>query len=736
MSKFHIISNRLPYSISEDDSKYTLNASVGGLATGLSSVYRQLEGKWIGWSGISSDSITIEEQLEIDTLLLAEDCLPVHLTTEEIDSYYEGFSNNTIWPLFHYFAQYAEFNHEKWQVYKAVNLKFAEAALAILEDGDTIWVNDYQLLLVPEMIKSRMPDVTIGFFLHIPFPSYEIFRLLPWRNEMINGILGADLIGFHTFDYERHFISCVRRLIGFEINLNQIITDERIILVDAFPMGIDYKKFADSASELSSLPEEKKSSFHGELDKFSASDPNRKLILSIDRLDYSKGIPHRLRAFGLFLEMHPEMRGLVSLILLAVPSRDQVEHYQLLKKEVDELVGGINGQYGDINYTPIWYFYRSMPFNNLVELYHKSDIALVTPVRDGMNLVAKEYVASRSNKDGVIILSEMAGVAKEMGEAIIINPNNEKEIANAIYEAIKMPIEEQKQRITQLQTRLKRYDLFKWTSEFMKSLEKVKSIQKDYYAKKINDLVAEDIKNTYLSASQRVIFLDYDGTLSLFKNDPAMAYPDDELKTIIQDLTVIPENTVTIISGRDKETLQDWFDGFKVNLIAEHGVWIRKVGTDWDMPVFASKTWMETIRPLLENFVDNTPGTFIEEKNFSLVWHYRKAEPEHGDRRALELKDELTNLIGNQNIEIMEGNRVIEVKNGGINKGVAANKFLLTHPSDFIMAIGDDWTDEYMFKELPEKAITIKVGIKRTIAKYKLESVANVRVLLKKLTTK
>jgi len=734
MSKIHIISNRLPYSITEENNKYSLQASVGGLATGLSSVYKKFGGKWIGWSGISSESITQEKQEEIDQLLVAEDCLSVPLTTEEVDLYYEGFSNNTIWPLFHYFAQYAEFNHEEWEVYKAVNKKFADAALAILEDGDTIWVNDYQLLLVPEMIKSRKPEVTIGFFLHIPFPSYEVFRLLPWRNEMMNGILGADLIGFHTYDYERHFISCVRRLIGHEINLNQISTDDRIILVDAFPMGIDYNKFAEHSQKLIDIKDDDKSDVHQDLEDFLNAQKDRKLILSIDRLDYSKGIPQRLKGFARYLEQHPDMKGKVSLILLAVPSRDNVEHYQLLKKEVDELVGSINGQLGGINYTPIWYFYRSLPFHNLVELYHKSDIALITPVRDGMNLVAKEYVASRTEQDGVIILSEMAGVAKEMGEALIINPNNEDEIADAIDTAINMPLAEQQERMRHLQNRLKRYDLFKWTSEFMKGIAKVKSIQQDFYAKQITGPLSDNIKKTYLAAQQRVIFLDYDGTLSSFKSDPKMAYPDEELKEIIRALSSDKKNTVTIISGRDKETLQEWFDEFNVNLIAEHGVWIRAVGDEWNMPVVASKTWMETIRPVLETFVDNTPGTFIEEKNFSLVWHYRKAEPEHGDRRALELVDELTTLIGNENIEIMEGNKVIEVKNGGINKGFAANRFLLSNPADFIMAMGDDWTDEFMFKELPDTAITIKVGIKRTNASYKVKSVLGVRALLKKLT--
>ncbi len=735
MSKLHILSNRLPFSVDVNDDKIKLKASVGGLATGLKSVYKQFKGQWIGWSGVASDTISEEQRVKINQSLKIEDCVPVDLTTVDINLFYEGFSNNTIWPLFHYFAQYAEFNSSTWEAYKEVNQKFANAAMENLSDGDTIWIHDYQLLLVPEMIKSKMPNVTIGFFLHIPFPSYEIFRLLPWRTEIIKGILGADLIGFHTYDYERHFFSCVRRLLGHEINLNQIHTEDRIILVDAFPMGIDYQKFMDTAIHHDSLPEDKKTDFRIELDKFASFEPDRKLILSIDRLDYSKGIPHRLRAFARFMEIYPELHGKVTLVMLAVPSRDNVEQYQLLKREVDELVGSINGQYGTINYTPIWYFYRSMPFTNLVELYLKCDIALITPVRDGMNLVAKEYVASRINQTGVIILSEMAGVAKEMGEAIIINPNNENEIADALYQAIKMPEQEQKDRMIHLQKRVKRYDVFKWASEFVKSFEKVKSMQRDFNAKKITLEVTSDIHIKYNKATKRAIFLDYDGTLSPFKKNPADAYPDEELKAIIHQLSDIKANCVTIISGRDKETLEKWFEGFNVNLIAEHGVWIRKIGGDWNMPVIASNKWMATVRPLLENFVDNTPGTFIEEKNFSLVWHYRKAEPEHGDRRALELRDELSNLVGNQNIEIMEGNKVIEVKNGGINKGYAANQFLLSCPNDYIMAIGDDWTDEFMFRELPPEAITIKVGIKRTSARYKVESVDSVRSLLKILAS-
>ncbi|MGD9931500.1 MAG: bifunctional alpha,alpha-trehalose-phosphate synthase (UDP-forming)/trehalose-phosphatase [Mangrovibacterium sp.] len=733
MSKIHIVSNRLPVSIENGPQGMQVTPSVGGLATGMRSIYKEYGGQWIGWSGIASDGLSEQEVEAIDEKLVEENCLAVHLSNEEINLYYEGFSNNIIWPLFHYFAQFIDYNPDYWEAYIKVNRKFADKALEILEDGDTIWVHDYQLLLVPEMIKAEKPGVTIGFFLHIPFPSFEVFRILPWRKELIKGMLGADLIGFHTYDYERHFFSSVRRLLGYEVSFNQIHMEDRIIMADAFPMGIDYTKFSSKAEEVSRKSLQEKSELHRELEKYFLGSPDRKLILSIDRLDYTKGIPNRLRGFELFLERFPQFRNKVTLIMLVVPSRAAVEQYKLLKSEVDELVGKINGRFGGINYTPVWYFYRSLPFDNLIELYSSSDVALVTPVRDGMNLVAKEYIASRVNQTGVMILSEMAGVVKEMGEAIIINPNNDAEIAEAIYQALNMPLEEQRERMKLLQQRISRYDVFKWAGEFLKGLKKIEAIQQKFLAKRITNSVKKDLVGQFKKAKKRAIFLDYDGTLVGFQNDPQAASPDQELHSLLAKLEADAKNTVTVISGRDRDTLERWLGDHHVNLIVEHGVWLKTMGSEWQMIDNISSNWKPIIRPILENFVDRTPGTFIEEKNYSLVWHYRKAEPEQGELRANDLKDELRDWISNHNLELMEGNKVIEVKAGGINKGMAAMRFLKDQQFDCILAIGDDWTDEYMFRELPESAITIKVGLKNTAAAYKVESVTSVRALLKSL---
>lgn len=730
--KIHIISNRLPFSISEHKKNVILKPSVGGLATGMSSVYKKYGGKWIGWSGVSCDGPRCKKLESAATLFEKEDCLPVNLTRKEIKGFYEGFSNKTLWPLFHYFTQFAEFRAEDWEAYVAVNRKFAETALSVVADGDILWVHDYQLLLVPEMIKEKKPNVLIGFFLHIPFPSFEVFRILPWRDEILKGMLGADLVGFHIYDYERHFFSSIRRLLGYEISFNRIILDDRVILADTFPMGIDFKKFENAAINFYKK-EGLESTIHNEMECFKENYANRKLILSIDRLDYTKGLQLRLNAFDRFLEKYPQYIGTVSLIMLAVPSRNNVDSYKKLKSEVDELVGKINGKYGMINYQPIRYFYRSLPFESLIELYCTCSIAMITPIRDGMNLVAKEYIACRIDDTGVMILSEMAGVIKEMGEAIIINPSNCEMVADSIKQALTMPVEEQKEKIRTIKNRIRSYDVYSWASTFVDTLESVETLQKKYNSKYIYPNVAKYLKERIAAAERRAVFLDYDGTLTPFVKDPQMAAPDKELGNIINEISEDERNNLTIISGRDKETLERWFGMYDINLVAEHGVWLKEKGNDWIKIAAVSNKWMPYVRPIMESFVVRTPGSFIETKNYSLVWHYRNAEIEQSDLRANELKEALSSMILNHNLEILEGNKVIEVKNGGINKGSAAMHVLGNKQYDEIIAIGDDWTDEYMFRYLPKKSITIKRGSSNSNAIYKVDTVKAVRKLLSQL---
>ena len=427
--------------------------------------------------------------------------------------------------------------------------------------------------------------------------------------------------------------------------------------------------------------------------------------------------------------------GKVSLLLYVTTLRDDDLENKEIKRELDSRVGRINSEYGRINWTPVHYFYEQLDFERLVQVLLSSDVALMTPLRDGMNLIAKEFLASKPDRKGVLIISEMAGASKELGEAIVVNPHNQTEIASALDLALSMPEEEMVRKNRILQKRLSRYTQAKWASDFINSLNGVKKLQEYNLTRKINDRISTEIHKKYEHSKKRIIFLDYDGTLQGFFMDPQDASPDDELYSIVKKLISDPLNEIVIISGRDKETLASWFDGdWRLGFIAEHGVWTKEVDGDWKMFDAIDKEWMEIIRPTIEFYIDRTPGSFIEEKNYSLVWHYRDADPDLGMQRSLELKDELQSLVTNLNLEIMDGDKVIEIKNSGVNKGRAAMARLSGKDYDFIMAMGDDWTDEFTFEAMPEEAITIKVGNKSTRAAYYVESYKDIREFLKSLT--
>ncbi|MAD96738.1 MAG: bifunctional alpha,alpha-trehalose-phosphate synthase (UDP-forming)/trehalose-phosphatase [Flavobacteriaceae bacterium] len=732
MPKNIIISNRLPVQISLDKAEIEITPSVGGLATGMKSIHSEGNSIWIGWSGLESDTIDEETSVRVDEALKNEKCVAVNLTAEDVEDFYLGFSNKTIWPLFHYFIEYTKFNYNQWKAYKAVNQKFAEKALEFIEDDDIIWVHDYQLMMLPELIKRHKPNATIGFFLHIPYPSHEIFRIFPWREELLKGILGSDLIGMHTYDYERHFLSSVKRILGLEVHFNEIIYRNRIIKVDSFPMGIDYKRFHDAASVINDREEKDQSELQKRLLDHKSKDTNNKLILSIDRLDYTKGIPNRIKAFEFFLDRYPEFHEKVRLVMLAVPSRSNVSQYKRLKKETDELVGRINGKFATISWTPIWYFYRSVAFEQLIELYTASDVALISPLRDGMNLVAKEYVATRTKKDGVLILSEMAGAAKELHDAILINPNNFQEFANALKTALTMSTLEQMTRMIDMQKRVKRYDVEKWASEFIKTLKDTKKSSKVIGAKYMNPTIERETISAYQKAKNRLLFIDYDGTLVGFKNDPQDAKPDQELYDLLDSLNSQENTTVVLITGRDKETFSRWFNHKDYALITDHGVWVKQ-GFNWRTTNVINLNWIDNVTQILESFVDRTPGTFIERKKFSVAWHYRTADEELALRRKIELTNVLISLTANSGLSVLDGNKVLEIKSSSIDKGKACTQFMLDSEYDYIIAMGDDYTDEFMFKELPDTATTIKVGLKKTSAKYFTNDPNSVRVFLKKL---
>jgi len=734
MKRLFMIANRLPFQVADNNGEKELIPLTDGFDSGLKRFYESFDIKWVGRAGINIDEISEKEKQDIDNKFRSDNCIPIYIDQQLRQEFVEGFCDNTIWPLFNYFTQFSRYNPENWEAYQKVNQLYADVISKYINEDDIIWIHDYHLMLLPRLIREKHPNISIGYFQHIPFPSFEVFRLLPWRMELLEGILAADLIGFHTYDYQRHFMSCVRRLLGYETFFNRIRLDERIVKVDAFPKGIDFEFFYNTAKELEKNSGNQESDIHKELKEYLRRDKNRKIILSIDRLDYTKGIPDRIKAFELFLITYPEYLEKVSLFLFVNPSRENVSDYQDLKKQLDELVGRINGGYGSIGWMPIWYFYRVTDRMESIELYKNADIALITPTRDGMNLPAKEFIACKTDKTGVLILSEMAGAAKELGESIIVNPNNRTEVADAIYQALNMPVSEQIERNSILQKRLKIYNEERWAKDFINGLEGVKKLQESNYTRKVNNQIVKKLVDNYKSAKKRIIFLDYDGTLTGFHKDPQMAMPDDELYSIIEKLISSENNTIVIISGRDKETLSKWFEKQnQLAFIAEHGVWNKNPNKEWKMTDQIEKDWMAIIEPVLQYFVDRTPRSFVEYKNYSLVWHYRDADPDMGQQRAWELKDDLKNYIANLNLEIMDGDMVIEIKNAGINKGKAAINKIGNVEFDFILALGDDWTDEYTFNSLPESAHTIKVGTKTTSAKYYINDVKGVRDLLSQL---
>lgn len=735
MSRLIMVANRTPIVVEKNNGQIEFVHRSGGFASGLTDFYEQNNCIWIGWPGITENELSINEKEKIRLTLQDQKCFPVYIEKHDIENHYHGFSTKTLWPIYHYFLQHATFDIQYWESYKHVNQLFADNISEIIEDGDQVWIHDYHLLLLPQLLRIKFPQLKIGLFTQVPFPSYELFRALPWRTEILEGMLGADLIGFQTYDYERHFLSCVQRLMGLDSFFNRIRYDERILLAGSFPMGIDYKKHEMLALDLIEREKNGQSaSLHQRIKQQFLNEIDNKIIVSVDRLDYTKGFPERLLAFEKFLKTNPNSIEKVSLILGVIPSRESVTEYKKLKKEIDRIVGRINGQYSTMSWMPIWYLFHTFTQEELVELYATSDIALITPLRDGMNLGAKEYVASRPDKTGVLILSELTGAAKEMTEALIVNPNNIDEIVTAIETAIAMPEEEQMARFEALQARLRRWDETRWANDFMEKLNKVKALQEKKLTKKINTEIEETIYQEYHGTNERIIFLDYDGTLTGFNKDPQKASPDEELYDILTRLTTDKHNHIIIISGRDKETLSKWFSPeWDITFIAEHGVWFREPGTQWHMLEEIDNEWKDQVKPTLDLYSDRTPRSFTEVKNYSLAWHYRDADPDLGKQRSWELKDELMSMAANLNLEILDGDKVIEIKYSGVNKGRAAATKLAEKPYDFIMAIGDDWTDEYTFKALPENANSIKVGVKHSAARYYLETVENVRELLKKM---
>ena len=722
MPKLIIVSNRLPVSVERRAGAVAVKGSVGGVATGLGSFHDTHASTWVGWAEVSESRLSSEERERIRAELAEKHrCVPVFLTTADVRGFYAGFSNQTLWPLFHQFTQYARFDPDNWAAYERVNRKYCDAVLEVAKPGDTIWVQDYQLMLLPKMLRDKMPDAKIGFFLHIPFPSFQVFRMLPWRREILEGLLGSDLIGFHTSDYVSGFLSSARRILAVEEQHGRVAVDGRLVMVDAFPMGIDYEHYAKGAA--TRLARKKAAAI-------TAGDAGHKVVLSIDRLDYTKGIPERLHAFDVFLDRHPEWRNKVTLICVAVPSRTRVEEYANLKEDVERLVGSINGKHGTIDWFPVRYLYRSLSFPTLSSMYAASDVAYVTPLRDGMNLIAKEYVAARGDTGGVLVLSEMAGAAQELGEALQVNPYDLDGMVEALQTALTMPLAEQLERMASMQHRVSRYTVARWAEDFLQSVERVKLIQLGYDAHLLHGQARDRLVRTYRDAKRRLLLLDLDGTLVPFAATPLQARPSAKVRGLLSRLASNPRNEVVVISGRDRTSLEEWLGDLPIDMVAEHGVWLRGKDGQWVTVEPMTDEWKPRIRSVLDLFVDRTPGSFVEEKDFSLAWHYRSVDARLAETRVADLREALVGIAADLDLAIMEGSKVVEIKSASANKGTAAHRWMCREDFGFMLAIGDDRTDEDMFEMAPDSVWTIKVGRGSTRARFSVQGVSEVHELL------
>lgn len=721
-----VVSNRLPVTVTRSKGSFRVKASVGGLVSGLNPVLESLEGEgterlWVGWPGVAA---TKERQRDLRARL-AEDfgARPVFLKKSTVKDFYRGFCNRTLWPLFHYFPTYAEYRDRTWRAYRRVNNAFAEAILEEARPGDAVWVHDYHLMLLPELLRRELPDAAIGYFHHVPFPSFEVYRLLPraWGRAILEGVLGADLVGFHTYDYTRYFLRSLLRILGLEDDRGEVNRDGRLVRVETVPMGVDYPRFVEAREEADVRRERRR---HGKTLE------GQRVVLSIDRLDYTKGIGNRLEGFEEFLERYPDWRGRVTLLLVVVPSRTQVLEYKRMKRQIDQHVGRINGRFGDVTWTPILYQYTQLAFPTLAAFYGLADVALVTPLRDGMNLIAMEYVASRRDGAGVLILSEMAGAARELPEALIVNPSDRGEIADALKEALTLPAEEQAARNEAMTRRLRRRDALWWGRTFLDGLREGKEAQAGLREKLLTPARRRAFVEEFRGAPSRLLLLNYDGSLVPFVRYPERQEPDEALTALLRRLAADQGTEVVVVSGRPREVLEGWFAEEPLGLVAEHGAWVRRGGGAWETMGALRDDWKEEILPLLERHAERVPRSAVEVKEYSLVWHYGSADPELGSSRAAELADELVEAVAGEDLVVLRGGKVVEVRNAGVNKGAAVRYWLGGAPYDFVCAVGDDWTDEPLFRALPPSAWSLRVGVAHTEAPWIVPSHEEVRALL------
>lgn len=723
MPQVIIVSNRLPISVERKNGKLVFYRSAGGLATGLSGFIRRGQSRWIGWPGIASDDLTASERQIIVDRLARQRCSPVFLTQRQIDDFYNGYSNSVLWPLFHNLGKRLPDNKQWWQAYRQVNRIYAQAVLDQAGVGARIWVHDYQLMLVPDYLRAKQPDSIIGFFLHIPFPDQRSFQRLPEAKKLLKGILGADLVGFHTAGYVGNFLAnCAAGAIQVS-PAGEPVIDGRTVRVSGFPMGIDYDKYAAAA---------KSSQVKAALRRYRKRYKRRKVIVAVDRLDPSKGLVERLKAYAMLLEQYPKLRGKVIFSMVAAPSRTDIPAYKKLAKRLQAEVNEINQTYGTAKWQPVDYMNVLQPFEEVTALFQVADVAFIAPLRDGMNLAAKEFVASKRGR-GVLVLSETAGAAEELQDALLVDPKRPQTVVDALHQALTMRRRELRRRLRNMKQELTTNTVQDWSKGFVAALQ-TPLTPGAFIVRTLKGRFEKNLLRDWQRARRQLLLLDYDGSLVPFTKDYQAAGPSKGLLRLLETLGSGQTTDVVLISGRSAKELSDWFGKLPVSLVAEHGASLRRAGNkSWQTIEKVDTKWKQAILPILEKYSQKAPGTKIEVKPHSLVWHYRAASPYYAQKYNVIIKRNLRRLLKQYGLELMQGNKILEIKNPRVNKGEAARRWL-NQRYDFVLAIGDDSTDEALFASLPSTAYSIKVGRGRTQAIYRLPAAKDVINLLRKLT--
>ncbi|KAJ8761922.1 hypothetical protein K2173_006524 [Erythroxylum novogranatense] len=718
-----VVANRLPVSATRrGEDSWQLEMSVGGLVRALLGV-KEFDARWIGWAGVNVPDEVGQKAL---TKALAEKrCIPVFLDEDTVHQYYNGYCNNILWPLFHYLGLPQEDRlsttrsfQSQFDAYKKANQMFADVVYKHYEDGDVVWCHDYHLMFLPKCLKEYNSEMKVGWFLHTPFPSSEIHRMLPSRTELLKSVLAADLVGFHTYDYARHFVSACTRILGLEGTPEGVEDQGKLTRVAAFPIGIDSDRFI-RALELPQVQEHMK-----ELKERFAG---RKVMLGVDRLDMIKGIPQKILAFEEFLEENPEWRDKVVLLQIAVPTRTDVPEYQKLTSQVHEIVGRINGRFGTLTAVPIHHLDRSLDFHALCALYAVTDVALVTSLRDGMNLVSYEFVACQASKKGVLILSEFAGAAQSLGAgAILVNPWNIQEVAASIGYALNMAADEREKRHHHNFMHVTTHTSQEWAATFVSELNDT-FVEAQLRTTQVLPLLPIKVAiERFKQANNRLVILGLNATLtepvdklgrrgSQIKAMEPKLHPD--LREPLMKLCDDEKTTIVVISGSDRAVLDNNFGGYKIWLAAENGMFLRFTTTEWmtTMPENLNMDWVDSVKHVFEYFTERTPRSHFELRETSLVWSYKYADVEFGRIQARDMLQHLwTGPISNAAVDVVQGSRSVEVRAVGLTKGAAIDRILgevvhnkgMKAPIDYVLCVGhflakDEDVYQFFEPELP-----------------------------------